>query len=107
MNLSDCTQIMDYLYEDDAARALFLLGERGVSGKTYILGSGIGRPLREYLEIIRNMVNPEYICGYGKAPYTKDSIRYLCADISELTEDTGWMPDVVFEEGIRRVIEAT
>lgn len=30
---------------------------------------------------------------------------YLDADISELTRDTGWRPEISFEEGIREVIE--
>jgi nucleoside-diphosphate-sugar epimerase len=30
---------------------------------------------------------------------------FLCADISELTADTGWIPEIVFEEGIRRIID--
>ncbi len=30
---------------------------------------------------------------------------FLDADISELTRDTGWRPEISFEEGIREVIE--
>ena len=29
----------------------------------------------------------------------------LCADITNLTEDTGFIPEVEFEEGIKRTIE--
>jgi nucleoside-diphosphate-sugar epimerase len=104
MDLSPCTHIWDYLYEDDAGKALLLLGEKGINGKTYCLGSGIGRPLMEYLEIIKDIVNPNYVCGYGKIPYTKESIRYLCAEISDLVEDTGWRPEIKFDEGIGKIL---
>jgi nucleoside-diphosphate-sugar epimerase len=104
MDLGPCTHIWDYLYEDDAGRALFMIGEKGVAGKLYTLGSGIGKPLKEYLEIIRKQVNPEYVPCYGKTPYTEKSVKYLCADISELTKDTGWRPEVSFEVGIKNIL---
>jgi hypothetical protein len=36
--------------------------------------------------------------------YGEDSIWYLCADISELTADTGWKPSTSFENGIRKML---
>jgi nucleoside-diphosphate-sugar epimerase len=104
MALGPCTHIYDYLFEDDTGRALFLLGQKGVDGKIYCLGSGIGKPLKEYLEIIKNMINPDYICGYGEIPYTDKSIRYHCADVSDLTDDVGFVPEISFEEGIKEII---
>jgi nucleoside-diphosphate-sugar epimerase len=104
MPLSACAHIWDYLYEDDAGRALLAIGEKGTSGKIYCLGSGAGRPLKEYLEVIKNMVNADYQLDYGKIPYAEKSIKYLCADISELIGDTGWRPEVSFEDGIGMVI---
>jgi len=104
MLLGPCTHIWDYLYEDDAGRAFLAVGEKGLDGKVYCLGSGIGRPLKEYLESIRSMVNPAYVLQYGEIPYSEESVKYLCADISELTNDTGWKPEVSFEEGIKMII---
>ncbi|GHT84617.1 CDP-abequose synthase [Spirochaetia bacterium] len=104
IGLSPCTHIWDFLYEDDAGRALFMLGEQRKFGKTYFLGSGTGRPLKEYLEEIKSIVNPEYVPGYGKIPYTGESTRYLCADITELSNDTGWKPEVLFKDGIRSIL---
>jgi nucleoside-diphosphate-sugar epimerase len=105
MPLGPCTHIWDYLYEDDAGQAFLAIGRRGLNRKVYCLGNGIGKPLKEYLEIIRNMVNPAYIPQYGEIPYIEKSVKYLCADITELTNDTGWKPEFSFDEGVRRVIE--
>jgi nucleoside-diphosphate-sugar epimerase len=104
MPLTECSHIWDYLSEDDVGKALFMIGEKGVDGKVYTFGSGIGKPLKEYLEIIRRLVNPDYTPGYGRIPYTKNPIRYLCADISDLSKDTGWVPEITFEEGIQKLI---
>ena len=105
MNLSNCSHIWDYLYEDDVGEALFLTGKKGFGGKIYILGSGIGRPLREYLDIIINKVNPDYMPNYGAVEYNESSIKFLTADISEIKKDTGWYPKTSFEKGIDAVIK--
>lgn len=96
-------QQWDYLNGRDAARAMYLIGERGVSGKTYVLGSGKARPLREYLEILAKATHYERRPGLGKLPYAPKQVMHLCADIAELTKDTGFVPEISFEEGIREM----
>lgn len=99
-------QMWDYLYSEDAARAMYLLGSRGRDGGVYCIGSGQARPLREYIEILRDAVDPSLPLGIGEIPYGEKQVMYLCADLSALTEDTGFVPEVTFEEGIRRTIKA-
>jgi nucleoside-diphosphate-sugar epimerase len=103
--LSRCEQIWDYLYCDDAAWAFLSIGERGINGKIYPLGSGNPQKLSEYLESLKNNVKPDGVLQFGKKEYYPHQPMYLCADISELTADTGWKPEISFEEGIRRIID--
>ena len=98
-------QMWDYLYADDVADALIRLAGNGKDGGIYPIGSGIARPLREYIEIIRDQINPALPLGFGEVPYSDKQVMYLCADIQKLTEDTGFIPSVGFEEGARRTIE--
>lgn len=133
-SLTKGEQIWDYLYSDDAANAMFLLGEVGckeyeqkyngdqsgteegsgesiehpygsVDGKIYVIGSGIGRPLREYIEIMRDAINLSLPLGIGEVPYGPKQVMHLQADISELQRDTGFEVKVDFAEGIRKTIE--
>lgn len=97
-------QMWDYLYSGDAAEAFYLLGEKAVEG-VYCLGGGSTRPLRDYIEMIREAVNPEAEVGIGEMPYYENQVMYLCADISALTEATGFIPRVSFEEGIRKTVD--
>jgi nucleoside-diphosphate-sugar epimerase len=99
-----CEQVWDYLYCDDAARAFLAIGEKGISNKTYPLGFGSHQKLSEYLETIRDIVAPGAVLQFGKKEYYPHQPMYLCADISELTRDTGWKPEVSFEEGIKKII---
>lgn len=103
----ECTkgeQLWDYLYSGDAARALFLLGQKGVDGKVYVLGSGQARPLKQYIEEIREIVNPQCEVAYGAVPYGDRQVMHLQADICELTDDTGWKPQTVFQHGIESLL---
>ena len=43
--------------------------------------------------------------GFGEVDYYPGQVMYLCADISELTEDTGFVPEYSFEEGIKETVE--
>ena len=100
-------QMWDYLYSSDAAEALFFLGcaeKEKVDGKIYVMGSGQARPLREYMYIVRDIVDPEAQLGIGEIPYSDKQIMYLWADISSLYEDTGFTPRISFEEGIYRTM---
>ncbi len=99
-------QLWDYLYSGDAAEALRLLGERGVNGKTYVLGSGKACPLKNYIECIRALVNPECSLNFGAVPYGEKQVMHLQADVSELTQDTGWRAKTDFSQGIARILHS-
>lgn len=98
-------QQWDYLYSADAAKALLQLGQKGKHGRVYPLGSGNARSLKEYIEIIKNEIDPRQQPGYGDIPYADGQVMYLCADISALVQDTGMRPETSFEEGIKKTIE--
>lgn len=108
MNLGPCTHLWDYLFEDDAGESFIEIGEKGVNGKIYCLGSGTSVPLRDYLERIKAIVNPSYDGAmYGAIPYGSKALQFLQADITDLTADTGWKPKTRFEDGIRMMIDSS
>lgn len=98
-------QLWDYIYCDDAANALYLLAEKGLDGNVYCIGSGTVFPLKKYITIIRDAVNPAATIGFGEIPYYKDQVMYLCADITSLTDDTGFLPETDFKTGIEKTLE--
>jgi len=98
--LTPCGQLWDYLYCDDAAAALHLMGERGRDGAVYCVGSGQARPLRDYVTVLRDAVDPTLPLDIGALPYNTRQVMHLCADITTLRDDTGFTPEVPFEEGV-------
>lgn len=105
---ASCTkgeQMWDYLYSKDAARMMYLLGCHGVNGKTYCLGSGKAKPLREYIYEIRDIIDSDVEVGFGDIEYSPMQVMNLCADISELQQDTGFEVQYSFQKGIMETIE--
>lgn len=105
LNYTKAEQVWDYMYSADAARALYLLAEKGISQKVYCIGSGTTKKLSEYLEILRDEINPDISLRFGVLPYREHQVMHLEADIEELIKDTGFYPEYTFEEGIRETIQ--
>lgn len=97
-------QQWDYLYVKDAVEAISLIAKKGVNGKVYCLGSGQTRELREYIYAIRNAIDSSLQIDIGQLPYPQNQVMYLCADISELCNDTGFQVKTSFEDGIKETI---
>ncbi len=98
-------QIWDFLYCDDAANALWLVAHKGQSGKVYCVGSGHGAPLKDYIYKMKEITEYRLLPGIGELPYAAGQVMELCADLSELKQDTGFVPTVDFETGIRKTID--
>lgn len=97
--LSRAEQIWDYVYVDDVARALRLITEKGISKKKYAIASGMGRPLKSYIQDIADVYRyPELMNGIGKRPYADNEVMYLVGDVSELYEDMGMVFDTDFKK---------
>lgn len=96
-------QRWDYLFSADAGRAYYLIGEKGKDGAVYCVGSGKAAPLKDYIEIMAELTGAEET-GIGDRPYPAGAVMNLCADISSLTADTGFVPEYTFREGIRETI---
>lgn len=98
-------QQWDYLYSRDAANAFRLLGEKGIAGKVYVLGSGTVQALSDYIQTICNVVKEDSTVNFGAIPYSEKQIMYLCADIQALQHDIGFFPRYSFIDGIRETVE--
>ena len=105
LEFSKGEQIWDFVYMEDIANALYLLAKKEKSKGIYLIGSGEARPLKDYLRIMCKKLGEDADAALGKVPYGENQIMHMEADISKLKKDTGWIPQVTFEDGIQRVIE--
>lgn len=105
VSFTPAQQRWDYLYSSDAGNAFFHIGKKATGRKVYCLGSGCARPLKDYIYDMQRIINPDCPVGIGDSPYPKDCVMNICADIKELQADTGWVPKVSFEQGIKMIIQ--
>ena len=98
-------QMWDFLYVSDVAKALRLIGEKGRLDRIYGIGSGIHRPLREYICEIRDLIDSNLKLDIGVNTNMSTQTFSSCVNIEQLCNDTGFKPEVTFKEGIKRTIE--
>lgn len=98
-------QMWDFLYVGEVVRAIRLIGEKGKDGVTYGIGSGVYKPLRTYIEKIRDIINPDAELGIGEIPAMSSKTFSSCVNIDDLKRDTGFRPKVSFEDGIKKTIK--
>ncbi len=102
---TSAVQLYDFIYVTDVARAFWLIGEKGISCKNYILGSGNCRPLREFLECIGRIVNPKVPLLFGEAPFHGIMLPPEYFDSTSLQKDTGFQCEISFEKSIQYMKE--
>jgi UDP-glucose 4-epimerase len=96
-------QKWDYLYVEDAAKALVRIAATGATGSLN-LASGEIIVIRKLVEHIRTLVDPALPLGFGDDAYREDQVMHLEPDIARLRLATGWEPEVPLDEGLRRTI---
>lgn len=103
--LTQAIQMWDYLYIDDAINALMYLCGKSCADGAYNFGSGDCRPLRDYIEELKQILNSNSKLLYGAIPYSDAGMVSIHPSIKKLVNETGWSPKVNFEEGIKQVLK--
>ena len=98
-------QLYDFIYIDDAAKTFVAIGDRGIANRTYYIGSQEPKPLKEFLKEMRDQVDPKIEIGIGDMPFNGVSLSYKEFDIYAVKNDTGFVPQTTFAEGIRNTVD--
>ena len=102
-DLTECTQMWDFLYIDDAAAALCMLVESDGVGGVYNFGSGQSAPLKDYIETMLSVTHSKSELHYGTVPYPATGIVNVNPDVSKLI-NMGWKTGVNFVDGINMTL---
>ena len=96
-------QYFDCISVFDVSRAYYLVGDRGLNGKEYWIGSGEARRLKEYVKIMYNLYPSGMKMNFGHFSYNDISLEKDDFSINELTTDTGFKPLNSFEETVHNL----
>jgi GDP-L-fucose synthase len=94
----------EFLYVDDAARALILAAERYDSSEPVNIGTGVETRIRNLAELIGGLVGFEGETVWDTSRPDGQPKRYL--DVSRARERMGFEAEMPLEEGLRRTIES-
>jgi GDP-L-fucose synthase len=93
----------EFLYVDDAARALILAAEHADSSEPFNVGIGQETKIRDLAEMVREAVGYEGKTVWDTSRPDGQPVRYL--DVSKARERVGFVAQVPLEEGLRRTVE--
>lgn len=100
------TQVRDYIYIDDLVNGMLEAIVKQKYGQIFNLGSGVPTPFIDMAKIVVRIV------GSGKIkqiPWPKNYENFETGDfytnISKITMETGWKPNINLEDGIRKTYE--
>ena len=85
-------QMYDFVYITDTVRALYAASVKGKANICYYLGSTKPRKLKEYINQIRDAINPDLKLEIGALPFNGVSLPEAAFSTKQLVEDTGFSP---------------
>lgn len=94
--VGDGSQIRDFIYASDVARAFLLAAEGDGDGEAFNVGAGNPQSVNSLVDLLGGEV--VYI---PKRPGEPDATY---ADITKITERLGWEQKITFEEGVAKMI---
>lgn len=103
--LTACSQMWDFLYISDAVNGMEKLLESESAFGVYNFGSGIAKPLKEYVEEMARLTDTGSRLLYGTVPYGPAGVVSIEPVVHKLKEATDWSPVVSFEQGILNIFK--
>jgi dTDP-glucose 4,6-dehydratase len=100
----DGQQVRDWLYVDDHCRGIQAVLDKGRDGEIYNIGGNRSLPNIEVVQkILAATGAPEALVQYVVDRPGHDR-RYALSS-AKITNETGWSPQMVFEDGLARTVE--
>ena len=105
LQFTAATQNYDFVHVCDVAKAFRLIGEHGKPFCEYVIGSGNARPLKEFIQQMRDTLAPDAPLVFGDIPFTGVNMPLEAFSTRAIETDCGFHPDVSFPEGVKRTMD--
>lgn len=103
--LSEGLQLYDFIYIDDAVRAIELSGSKGTSGGEYYIGNPKQYSLKSFVLKMNNIVNKGTELKFGAIKSSGAFLDYSEFNTFKLEEELGFKAKVPFSDGVKNTYE--
>jgi len=97
------TQVRDFIYVQDVARAFAAILDSSVQGAINV-GTGFGHPIAELIELAAQSIGRPELVEWGAVPQRPGDPARLVADAGRLRQEVGYTPGVELREGVERTV---
>ena len=104
IRVGNLTAKRDFSDVRDVVRAYTLLMNSGIAGETYNVGSGNAIAIQEILDAIIELSGKEIEVQIDTARLRPVDVPLIEADITKLTETTGWKPEIALKWTIKETL---
>ncbi len=103
--VGDLTTKRDWVDVRDVARGYWLALEKGTPGEVYNIGSGTTRTIQSMLDVLLSLSPMEIELHKDPARLRPSDVPILWADDSKFRAQTGWEPQIPFEQTMRDLLD--
>ena len=105
LDLTPCTQCRDYCYVGDIVdAAVAAFQNETLQNAVFNLGTGCARPLRDYIEQIRAVIQPSSSVNFGALPFRPHELWAPVPDVRLAAEQLHWRSRYSLEEGLQKTV---
>ena len=97
----DGSVVRDYIYIEDAVRAIELAVTRATVGKVFNVGSGVGHSLTDLREKLEKLIKRRLMVDYKTVQRVDVPGNFL--DIRLFSDEMQWRPLIGIDQGIARM----
>jgi len=102
--VGDVSIIRDFLDVRDVVKAYHLLLDKGKPGDLYNVCSGIGRSIKEIIDMLSSLLNIQLIIELDKEKVRLGDNKIIIGDNSKIIKLTGWKPQILINDSLNDII---
>ncbi len=105
VEVGDLTSRRDWTDVRDPVRGYWLALEKGQPGEVYNVGSGVSRSIGEMLDVLLSLTRRRIEVRQEASRLRPSDVKILWADPSKFKRQTGWQPEIPFEQTMRDLLD--
>jgi len=102
--VGNLTARRDFTDVRDIVRAYHMIAEKGKAGEAYNIAAGVAHSIRHLLDILLGLTETEIEVRVDPSRLRPVDVPEILGDASKLQRDTGWKPELTFEDTLRDVL---